>query len=321
MNIQHQYLNPDALLRGDDFLQVESFLERTQRTNIGWHYIVDLTWIYSQAKTWPRDWRILDAGGGRGPAQFLLAEMGFDMVNLDLYHVEPGYALQKRYALEKSVMESHRTTSYVQHLKGFHRYKNLVKALRDGITESALFRERKASRYAAAHDAWRGDSGNSKFPVGKIRWLTGNLASMPELEEDSFDAVVSLSSLEHVPLDILPRAMGELRRVVKPAGRWAVTTSGTDRTSGWFHENSQGWCFSEADLIKYFGSHLSGAETAGVVLEKYRACDYLREHLGFSYRLSGKNGMPWGKWAPAYVPVALFASDLPERAQELAGKA
>ena len=77
--MQYEYLDPDELIGTEDFLEVELFLKLTGRTQVGWHYIIDLTWIYSQAKHWPEGLRILDAGGGAGPTQYMLAEMGMDV--------------------------------------------------------------------------------------------------------------------------------------------------------------------------------------------------------------------------------------------------
>ncbi len=63
--VQYSYLDPEEIIGSDNFKAVESFLHGTSRKNIGWHYIIDLTWIYSQAIRW-RVWlRVLDAGGGR----------------------------------------------------------------------------------------------------------------------------------------------------------------------------------------------------------------------------------------------------------------
>lgn len=288
-----EYLDPDVLMASPEFRDVERFLRATRRREIGWHYVVDLTWIYRQARGWPQRARVLDAGGGAGPAQFLLAEMGFDVVNVDLVHTLPRAPWRRRYGVSLERLPSHATTAYVDHLRATYG--------RAGTARWRLLGDLRA-RWRVGR--WRAAAGLRPTP-GTLRLVEGNLCAMPELADHSFDAVVSLSALEHVPAGDLPRAMAEIRRVLKPGAAWAVTTSATQRPQSWFHEPSRGWCFSAADLARHFDA--TGAQSGvAQVLEHYRECTYLREHLADFYRRSGENGMPWGKWDPQYVPVGIY---------------
>ena len=107
-------------------------------------------------------------------------------------------------------------------------------------------------------------------------------------------------------MDILDNALAEIKRIVKPDAYWAVTTSGTEKSSTWFHEPSQGYCFSSADFEGRFGAVPSdNQEDASVILQKYQDCSYLKENLANFYKKSGKYGMPWGIWEPKYIPVGL----------------
>ena len=91
--LQYEFIDPDIQIASEDFKIIESFLKMTNRTQIGWHYISDITWVYSHIKHWPRDFKILDAGGGAGgPVQFLMAELGFDITNIDLNLNQPAFA-------------------------------------------------------------------------------------------------------------------------------------------------------------------------------------------------------------------------------------
>ena len=94
-----EFIDPEQQIRSDDFLFVERFLRDTGLTEIGWHYITDITWIYSKVKQWPRTYRVLDAGGGNGPLQFLLAELGFHVANIDMVLPEPDPVEVLRYRL------------------------------------------------------------------------------------------------------------------------------------------------------------------------------------------------------------------------------
>jgi hypothetical protein len=80
--LTYYLIDPDEQINSDDFKFIESFLKATGRTQLGWHYITDITWIYSQVKNLPRNFTILDAGGGAGPVQFLLAEMHIFLLGL-----------------------------------------------------------------------------------------------------------------------------------------------------------------------------------------------------------------------------------------------
>jgi SAM-dependent methyltransferase len=305
MNFTYRYLDPDEILAADAFKVVEAFLHGTGRTNIGWHYIVDLTWIYMEALKWPSGARVLDAGGGRGPAQFMLAEMGFDIVNVDLVHTQPDYAYHRRYGIQKDTLASYAETRYVGHILGFGRYWQFLKRARKAVLESPLLRESTAAAYAARHERWREMYGFATQKVGKIEWMAGNLCNVPELESGSFDAVVSLSSLEHIPFDILPAALTEIRRLVRPDGYCAITTSATERAETWYHEPSLGYCFSESDLQGVFSARPADTSNPADTLKKYLSSRYLKDNLAPHYRLSGKNGMPWGRWNPTYIPVGI----------------
>ena len=299
-----QYLDPGSIIKSPDFRIVESFLKITKRTQIGWHYIVDLTWIYSLAKGWPVGSRVLDAGGGAGPAQFLLLEMGMDVVNIDLLHTGSPFYYAKRYGLEVERLESYAATEYVTHLKRVSSRRAGLGRLRQVMARNSFVRRLRYQQYKRAHDQWQRLAGLNDRLVGRLKLLSGNLCHMPEVPAASFDAVVSLSALEHIPMAILPRALEEIDRVLKPGAYRAITTSATEKPT-WFHEPSKGLCFAQADLERLFGAELLGTSEPATILEKYRNTSYLQDHLAEFYKKSGNNGMPWGKWNPQYIPAGI----------------
>lgn len=305
--LRYEFIDPDLQINSADFQFVESFLKMTDRTQIGWHYITDITWIYSQIKEWPRDYKILDAGGGGGPVQFLMAELGFDVTNIDLNLNKPGFVYQKRYQCIYEVLPSFKSTKYGTFLSGDDGKKQYLKALIKRIIKQSIpYKWWMARRYAIKHEQWRKTMKLSTAKIGHIEWLKGNLCHIPELPDNTFDAVVSLSAIEHIPLENLEAALYEIKRVVKPDGRWAVTTSGTKMVETWFHELSQSNCFSSHDLEKIFGANPKGKQSPQEILQKYQNNSYLRENLAKFYFKSGKYGMPWGKWNPKYIPVGIF---------------
>ena len=306
MQIKYTYLDPDEITRSPEFLLVEDFLARTRRTQIGWHYIIDLTWIYGRVRDLAPGQKILDAGGGVGPLQYLLAELGHRVVNVDLHHPELPKALVKRYRITSDRLQSFTPTSYSAHIKSVGN-RTLQQRVKRVVARAARLDELKARAHLRRLDAWRREAGAYRHGVGSIWRLQGNLARMPEIQDGEFDVIVSLSSLEHISWDELALAAAELRRVAKADAKWALTTSGTDRPKTWYHEPSRGWCFDDEALDHVFFAQHDGAASPESVLESYRSSAYLRDHMADFYKLSGDNGMPWGRWDPTYVPVGIYA--------------
>jgi 2-polyprenyl-3-methyl-5-hydroxy-6-metoxy-1,4-benzoquinol methylase len=301
--LTYEFIDPDKQIGSAHFIFVKSFLEHTKRTNIGWHYITDIAWIYSQVKDWPRDFKILDAGGGGGPVQFLLAEMGFHVTNIDMV-LEPSPAYVSRYQTKLETLPSFVPTSY-QDLLVEQRSSTFTRKIKDIFKHSAPYKFYKRNNYAIMHKRWRSSVNLDSTPLGSVQWRIGNLCDMPEIPSDHFDAVVSLSAWEHIPYDSLNLALTEISRVLKPDARWAVTTSGTEQPTTWWHEPSQSNCFAVVDLEKHFGATSNGTQNPAEILEKYRQCNYLKDNLAEFYKKSGKYGMPWGIWEPKYIPLGL----------------
>lgn len=299
----YEYLDPAMVLASSDFAAVDDFVVAIGRPALGWHYITDLAWIYRHARTWPAGITVLDAGGGTGPVQFLLAEMGFHVTNIDLM-LPKTHRLSFRYRLQRQVLPSYQASGYLDHLKAEYQPAPLQRLLAAGrgAPPFVLWSEWRC-RHALEH--WRTRYGIQSEP-GTIRWLVGNLTGAPELSSASFAAVVSLSALEHVERSQLPALIDELNRLLAPDGRLAITTSASATNLSWYHEPSHGWCFSPDDLQTVFGAVPAGGPSADVVLGRYQENRYLRTHLARFYRRSGKNGMPWGRWDPKYVPVGIF---------------
>jgi len=291
-----EFIDPDEQVKSEEFEFVERFLAANGRTEIGWHYITDLAWIYGRVRHWPRAYRILDAGGGGGPLQYFLADLGFHVTNIDMVLPTPAPVDAKRYRLKTRRLKQFAETTYASHLRA------------QWATGATSVPER-------AYRAMRGSLGRMRAHLraacqrelspGTIEWVTGNLCDLREIASGTFDGVVSLSSLEHIPIDELGAALGELKRVAKPDAPWAVTTSGTERAVTWLHEPSQGWCFSVIDLNGRFGAVGGRVQDPVEVLARYRNCAYLRDHLAGFYGRTGQSGMPWGVWEPKYIPVGL----------------
>lgn len=303
--LYHEFIDPVHQIETAQFKFIESFLNKTGRTQqIGWHYITDLSWIISHAEIWPNDFKILDAGGGKGPLQFLLTEMGHHITNIDLSLSKPEMApYTGRDQMTYRIFPSFRNSNYLDFIS---REKTLSSAIKNLIKISFFYKIWSARRYAILQEKWKDQTLLKNTRIGHLNWIKGNLCNMPEIPDNYFDAIVSLSALEHIPTDDLPAALSEINRVLKPGAPWAVTTSATDKPETWFHEPSRGYCFSTKDLEAMFKTSPALLQSATEILKHYLDCTYLKNNLPKVYFESGNNGMPWGKWDPQYISVGIF---------------
>ena len=84
-----------------------------------------------------------------------------------------------------------------------------------------------------------------------------------------------------------------------------ITTSAAE-AEDWFHEPSRGWNFSTVTLASIFGIQADRWDgDFRTALAALNNCTELQKRLHPSYRMSDKNGMPWGIWKPVYVPVGV----------------
>jgi len=200
-------------------------------------------------------------GGGGGPVQFLIAELGFDVTNIDLSIAEPNISYKNRYQITYNILPSFKSTSYNDFLKANRNIRSGQTVVKNIIKKSWLYKLWSAKQYSQKHEQWRKTQELESARIGHIKWFRANLCNMQEVMDNTFDAVVSLSAMEHIPYKSLQAALNEIKRVLKPDARWAVTTSGTEKDKTWFHEPSQGNCFSSTDLEKIFGAKPEGEQT------------------------------------------------------------
>lgn len=282
-----ELLSPDLLRDHAELAgQVRAFCTRMQKP-LGWHYVLDYIWVLRQLEQHPGVRVVLDAGAGNGAFQALLAHGGRAVLSVDFSRRIPP-----------------------------HQYVDLcrVALARDDVREQGEYAGYIARNY-----------GQSGQPVRQIPFLAdadpcavlaageadlvyyqADLAHMPLLPDAGVDAVVSISALEHNDPRDLPRVLAELRRVLKPGAPMLVTVSAA-READWFHEQSKGWCFTEATLAKLFGlgDFQSNFGEYERIMARMREGGELKEHLAPFYFQSGDNGMPWGRWDPRYLPVGV----------------
>ena len=255
--------------------------------DFGWHYLLDLTWTILQLGP-VENRRILDAGAGTGILQWYLAEHGAQVVSVDrssrsLLPVR----FRRRYNCQGLRPEDLEAISRV--------FKN-------DWTHHASWSRRLGS---LARDF----KGLFTSPVspGKVWIYNHDLSELCDLPDNSFEAVVSISALEHNPPENLPNVVNELCRVLKPGGPLVATLTASAKEDRW-HAPSAGWCYSSESLQRLFGLSAQTPRNYADYDRLFAAlkdCSELREHLAGFYFKSDQNGMPWGIWDPQYMPVGV----------------
>jgi len=269
-------------------------LAKSLKLEFGWHYLLDLTWILSQLEE-IRGKRIMDAGAGVGVMQWYLVQKGAEVLSVDREsraHLPSRF--RRRYQVKGLRLEDLSPVDQVQiphaewtALSFRKKALNLVDTGKDII--SMLF---------------------SKPSDEKQGWVTiynQDLKELVDVQDDTLDAVVAVSALEHNSPNDLSKVVAELMRVLKPGGL-LLATLGAAKDQDWFHEPSQGWCYSEGSLRRAFGFSREVPTNYGQfdkLFEQLRNCGELRDNLARFYFRSGDNGMPWGVWDPHYQPVGV----------------
>ena len=274
---------------------VESLKEfsRSVRLELGWHYLLDLSWILSHLGPLPGK-RIMDAGAGIGVLQWYLASQGAEVVSVDRVSREAlSLRFRRRFRVQGLRQKDLLTPSQVlgkrfnQKAKGPFYRRWLVKA-------SSPLRELLG---------WMHPPQGS----GCVWIYNQNLAELADVQNDSLDAVVSVSALEHNSPQGLEAVVKEIMRVLKPGGVLLATlTAGRDED--WWHEASKGWCYSAASLQRIFNLEPgapSNYERYDELIESLRNCAELRDNLASFYSNTDQGGMPQGIWDPQYQPVGV----------------
>jgi SAM-dependent methyltransferase len=287
-----ELLSVDLLDQFRDLVGSFRSLAKRLKIDLGWHYLLDFVWIASHLRVIENK-RIMDAGAGTGVMQWWLAEQGCNVVSVDR-------------TSRADLSFRFRLAFRVKGLKDGH-LKPSGKILRDRLFDKSdhLLNRLVGAGRAAAAIAIGGLTPRAK---GEVLIFNMDLARLTELPDASFDYIVSVSSLEHNPLNVLQVIMEELMRVLKPGG-YLLATLGASSEEDWFHEPSRGWCFTEATLRQSFDLPTNTPSNFNLyhkLFKSLRDCDELRDSLSPFYFRSGDNGMPWGVWDPKYMPVGVM---------------
>ncbi|MEJ2596850.1 MAG: methyltransferase domain-containing protein [Anaerolineales bacterium] len=263
-------------------------LARSLRLEFGWHYLLDITWILGELGP-IQGKRIMDAGAGTGVLQWYLAQRGAEVISVDRLSRA---ALPLRFRTRFGVT---------------------------GLRDQDLLPPTQALRAQWDNNPrWRARLGAQAREVlgmahlrqasGRVIIYNQDLRNLSDIADDSLDAVLALSALEHNQPQALEQVVGELMRVLKPGGSLIASLTAA-RDQDWWHEPSSGWCYTDASLRRLFhlpeSTHSNYAQFDRLLAE-LRDCAELRDNLARFYFNSADNGMPLGKWDPQYIPVGVL---------------
>ena len=260
----------------------------------GWHYLLDLSWTIQNLKPLP-GMKVLDAGAGTGIMQWYLAQAGVQVTSVD--RMERA-ALPLRF----------RNRFNVQGLQAgdlLPTWRTLLDPARRPERGSLL--RRWGGQAVAIWRDLRSYISPSKA-AGSVVIYNQDLSQLVDIPDNTFDAIVSISALEHNTPDGLVKVVAELMRVLKPGGLLLATMVAA-RDEDWWHPASSGWCFSDTTLRRMFDLPSEAPSNYAWYDELFTAlvvCCELSDNLADFYSQSDDNGMPRGVWKPEYQPVGIL---------------
>jgi len=262
-------LSPDLLEDRSKLKEIDHWLRVMNRPQ-GWHYDMDIIWILNalEEQGVVRGSTILDAGAGMGITQFILAARGYDVISLDfsprtfpkrsegIFKVELGPQNRLEYKHDYMEFINYGNKSFNQeNVVETRFFKRSLNALSRG---TGYIYSRLHSRLAKfcnqVYNYFEKARDHSEF--GKIKFIRAPFHKIP-IEDETVDALVSVSAIEHADPELWMKSMLEMQRVVKKGHPLLITTSASNRGEDWFHEKTQGWCFSKKTLQKLLGNRKS----------------------------------------------------------------
>ncbi len=262
-------------------------LAKSLGLEFGWHYLLDLTWILRQLGP-VHGKRIMDAGAGTGVLQWYLADHGAEVLSVDrLSRSHLALRFRNRFKVQglRAIDLAPSGKVFRSNFSGGASLSNIIiRQTRDLVGIASI---RRSS--------------------GKVTIYNQDLKNLADIPDNSIDAIVAVSALEHNQPEDLALVVDELLRVLKP-GAPLLATLTAGHPDDWWHEPSSGWCYTDTSLRRLFQlppETPSNYDRFNEILSEIANCAELRDGLARFYFQTGNNGMPWGKWEPQYSPVGV----------------
>ncbi len=288
-----EILSVDLLEQNRPVVEELKKLARSLRLEFGWHYLLDLSWTIQNLGA-IQGKKIIDAGAGTGILQWYLAKAGAEVYSVDrLSRAELPPRFRKQFRVQ-GLREADLSSLQQSFLQALSRPAN------------GPFYRRWPARLAALVRESAGYLSSSQSS-GEVFIYNQDLTDLAEINDDSVDAIVAISSLEHNTPEGLEQVIAELMRVLKPGGVLLATlTAGRDQD--WWHTASSGWCYTDTSLRRLFKLPPEAPSNYALYDELFtrlQDCAELRDNLARFYYQSSDKGMPKGVWNPEYQPVGV----------------
>jgi len=320
-NDKIEILSLDLFEKLKDEMNIVETIQKYFNIGIGWHYYLDLAWMISIVKDLPKGSLLLDAGAGSGLSQFILSELGFNVISVDFANRQfPRHVLKRyepiiHYINDQSIVYDN---VYTRHLESTYRLrldgKKTKGSYPDNPESVKQFIEHHRLKPIEPSKEKTGGvlKENPIHNCGRIFIYKSDIKNMFLIPNNLVDGVISISALEHNDHNGFEQCINELLRVTKQDGSLAVTVSASLRDD-WYHEPSKGWCYSEKTIKRLFNlddNVESNFSQINVFFDKFKKeNNELHKRLAPFYYKSGENGMPWGKWDPKYLPVGVVKNN------------
>lgn len=256
------HLLEPSLLEDKENLEDIIFWQYAMNRPQGWHYDLDFLWILKSLSEAGIDKNstILDAGGGLGPFQYILCSRGYNVVSLDFAKREPPKEAKDLFTIivdEKDFNYEHDYQEFISLDNKVRYLDKILKILKDlnWLNLKWVFYKLKI-RLLHTYFSMKAKLTLNKTKFGNLTFRRAAFHDIP-YEDNYFDAVVSVSAIEHADKDLLKQNISEIIRVVGKSGKVFLTTSSSTNDQETFDQQTSGWCFSSDSISKILGKDMS----------------------------------------------------------------
>ncbi len=266
------YLEP-SMLNDSKKLKEISFWCSVMNRPQGWHYDLDFIWVLNliELKNLKKNSKILDAGAGLGPFQYILASKGYQVFSLDFSKRKIPENVRRIF----KVSEEEHDTKYEHPYQNFITFKNkeaflkkIFKLIKLSLIDLFLYLFFKIKKNLIYYlNSLNLSLFFKKNNFGSITFIKAPFHEIP-YQDNYFDMVISISALEHSDKSLIEKSIDEMKRVLNPDGNLLITTSSSMKVAETFHKESSGWCFSQETISKILGRNVFNDETFLKRIEK-----------------------------------------------------
>ena len=286
-----ELLSPELLTDYSKLSKIDHWLKVMNRPQ-GWHYDMDIIWLLKGLEDAgiKKGDTILDAGAGMGITQFVLAAKGYNVISLDFSPRSNPHLAEGIFEIEVNEQDSldykHDYIGFVKYdsslsvegdIKSPGLYKKICNVVGRGpwymLSRIKQLLQNKQNKQVNINEKSMDHTG-----FGKIKFIRAAFHDMP-LDDQEVDALVSVSAIEHADPKLMEQNINEMKRVVKKGKPLLITTSATGKNKDWFHEKTQGWCFSKETLIEIIGANLQYEFDPELAEEKILSSENWRKRI------------------------------------------